>query len=423
MLGGQGMIQRFRYKFIAISTAALLFVILTIVGSICTLTYYQSHQEIERVLTILVNNDGQIPRKGIRTTDNSQPQFSREGLHQYRYFAVLVDNKNQVTEVQDDHIATVTPQDARAMTDRLVRRKVHSGQLLYRGVNYAYKIRNKNGEKVIVFLDESLLMARTRSLMHTGLILGVIVLVLYTIVLTLYSRRAIRPIIEAEQRQKEFITNASHELKTPLTVISANNEMQEIINGENEWTTSTKQQVTRLTKLINNLVSLARMQEQPTLTMLPVNVSQIAGDVASSFKSVILTETPDKQFNVQIDEGLVANADENTLRELLNILLDNANKYCDPQGEIDFTVSSSNHSKNIVITIANSYKDGKSLDAKKFFNRFYRVDESHTQGKKAGFGIGLSMAQYIVKQFKGKITAKYTNGKLAFIVTLKEVGK
>ena len=419
MLGGQGMIQRFRYKFIAISTAALLFVILTIVGSICTLTYYQSHQEIERVLTILVNNDGQIPRKGIRTTDNSQPQFSREGLHQYRYFAVLVDNKNQVTEVQDDHIATVTPQDARAMTDRLVRRKVHSGQLLYRGVNYAYKIRNKNGEKVIVFLDESLLMARTRSL--TGLILGIIVLVLYTIVLTLYSRRAIRPIIEAEQRQKEFITNASHELKTPLTVISANNEMQEVINGENEWTTSTKQQVTRLTKLINNLVSLARMQEQPTLTMLPVNVSQIAGDVASSFKSVISTEQ--KQFNVQIDEGLVANADENTLRELLNILLDNANKYCDPQGEIDFTVSSSNHSKNIVITIANSYKDGKSLDAKKFFNRFYRVDESHTQGKKAGFGIGLSMAQYIVKQFKGKITAKYTNGKLAFIVTLKEVGK
>lgn len=401
MLGGQGMIQRFRYKFIAISTAALLFVILTIVGSICTLTYYQSHQEIERVLTILVNNDGQIPRKGIRTTDNSQPQFSREGLHQYRYFAVLVDDKNQVTEMRDDHIATVTPQDARAMTDRLVRRKVHSGQLLYRGVNYAYKIRNKDGEKVIVFLDESLLMARTRSLMHTGLILGVIVLVLYTIVLTLYSRRAIRPIIEAEQRQKEFITNASHELKTPLTVISANNEMQEIINGENEWTTSTKQQVTRLTKLINNLVSLARMQEQPTLTMVPVNVSQIAGDVASSFKSVISTDQ--KQFRVQIDEGLAANADENMLRELLNILLDNANKYCDPQGEIDFTVASPNHSKNIVITIANSYKDGKSLDVKKFFNRFYRVDESHTQGKRLALGLGFRWLNILLNNLKGKL--------------------
>ena len=134
------------------------------------------------------------------------------------------------------------------------------------------------------------------------------------------------------------------------------------------------------------------MQEQPTLTMLPVNVSQIAGDVASSFKSVISTEQ--KQFNVQIDEGLVANADENTLRELLNILLDNANKYCDPQGEIDFTVSSSNHSKNIVITIANSYKDGKSLDAKKFFNRFYRVDESHTQGKRQALVLGFDGSIY-----------------------------
>ena len=119
------MIQRFRYKSIAISTAALLFVILTIVGSICTLTYYQSHQEIERVLTILVITMVKSPKRD-PTDDNNQPQFSREGLHQYRYFAVLVNNKkNQVTEVQDDLLQTVTPQDARAMTDRLIRRKVH----------------------------------------------------------------------------------------------------------------------------------------------------------------------------------------------------------------------------------------------------------------------------------------------------------
>lgn len=412
------MIQRFRYKFIAISTAALLFVILTIVGGISVLTYYKSHQEVERVLTILVNNDGQIPQKGVQNADDNQPQFSREGLHQYRYFAVLVDNKNRVTALQDDHIATVTPQDARTMTNRLLRRRLHSGQLLYRGVNYAYKIRNVDGKKVIVFLDESLLMDRTRSFIHSGLILGVIILVLYTIVLTLYSRRAIKPIIEAEQRQKEFITNASHELKTPLTVISANNEMQEIIGGENEWTTSTKQQISRLTKLINNLVSLARMQEQPTVTLVPVNVSQIAIDVANSFKSVIATEQ--KHFNVQVEEGLIVNAEENTLRELINILLDNANKYCDPEGQIDFTVKRSSHGKNVNITVANTYQQGKNIDVKRFFNRFYRVDKSHTQGKKAGFGIGLSMAQYIVKQFKGKITAKYLNGQLAFIVTLKE---
>lgn len=411
------MIQRFRYKFIALSTTALVFVILTIVGSLCTFTYYRSHKEIQGVLTILVNNNGRIPHKGVQADAYNQPQFSQEGLHQYRYFTVITGQDNKVAEIQDDQIATISAQDARVMANRVIKRKVSTGQVFYQGVTYAYKIRHTKGQQVIVFLDESLLMARTRSLMHTGLILGLVTLILYTIVLTLYSRRAIQPIIQAEQRQKEFITNASHELKTPLTVISANNEMQEILGGSNEWTTSTHQQVERLTKLINNLVSLARMQEQPTLTMVPVDISKIAQEVAGNFKSVILADQ--KQFKTAIPAGLVVTADENYLRELINILLDNANKYCDPHGEVDFTISRANYGRNIVLRVANSYRDGQKIDVKRLFNRFYRVDESHTQNQKSGFGIGLSMAQYIVKMFKGKITAKYANGKIAFIVVLK----
>ncbi|MBC8743857.1 HAMP domain-containing histidine kinase [Lactobacillus sp. Marseille-P7033] len=415
------MIQRFRYKFIALSTSALLFVILTIVGSLCAFTYYRAHKEVQSVLTILVNNDGQIPRKGVQVDSYNQPQFSREGLHQYRYFTVITGQDNKISEIQDDQIATISPRDARIMTNRVVKKKIKTGQIYCHGVTYAYKTRQTRGQQVIVFLDETLLMARTRSLMHTGLILGLVVLILYTIVLTLYSKRAIQPIIQAEQRQKEFITNASHELKTPLTVISANNEMQEIISGENEWTTSTRQQVERLTKLINNLVSLARMQEQPTTTMVPVDVSKVAREAAGSFKSVI--SAGQKQFKVKIKDDLVVNADENYLRELINILLDNANKYCDPNGEVDLTVAQANYGRSIVLRVANSYQDGQKIDVKKLFNRFYRVDESHTRGKKSGFGIGLSMAEYIVKMFKGKITAKYTDGKLAFNVTLKEAGK
>lgn len=415
------MIQRFRYKFIAISTAALIFVILTIVGSITTLTAYRSHQEVNNVLTILVDNDGQIPRKNVQIGNYQPQQFTQESMHQYRYFTVFTDSWNKVTEIQDEHITTIDRQDARTLAQRVLRRKVKSGQVFYRGVTYAYKIQKSQGEKMIVFLDESLLMERTRELIHTGLILGLIVLVLYTVVLTLYSRRAIRPIIQAEQRQKEFITNASHELKTPLTVISANTEMQEILNGENEWTKSTRQQVGRLTKLINNLVSLARMQEQPTMTLVPVDISQVAESVATSFKSVVKADQ--KQFNVQIKEGLIVNGDENHLQELLNILLDNANKYCDSNGEVDFTISRASHSKNVIVKVANSYAKGKDVDYRRFFDRFYRVDESHTQGKKSGFGIGLSMAQYIVKMFKGKIAVKYADGKLVFSITLKEVVK
>lgn len=415
------MVQRFRYKFIAISTLALVFVIFTMVGSLSAWAYYRVSQEVQSVLTILVNNNGRIPKGDVQANNVYQQQFSREGLHQYRYFTVYTDTNGHITEIEDGQIATISPQEARLMSNRALKRHHKNGQLMYRGVKYAYRVKNTHGQRMVVFLDESLLLVRSRAIIHSGVILGTIVLVLYALVLTLYSRRAIAPIIQAEQRQKEFITNASHELKTPLTVIAANNEMQEIINGDNEWTASTRQQVARLTKLINNLVSLARMQEQPNVAMMPVNVSDLASQVATSFKSVV--QAGDKRFKVAISPDLWVKASEEYLGELFNILLDNANKYCDPAGAVALTVTRASHSKNVVIRVANSYAEGQKLDVKKFFDRFYRVDESHTQGKKAGFGIGLSMAQYIVQMFKGKISAKYHDGKLVIEVILKEVGK
>ncbi len=412
------MIQKFRYKFIAMSTVALLVVILTIVSSICALTYYHARQEVNNVLTILIDNEGQVPNDS-QVRQYPQPQFSREGLQQYRYFSVAFNRDTKTTTVNDNHIASVDPQEAQKLGQRVSKRRRTTGQLWYQGVSYAYRIRKQKRTTTIAFLDESLLMARTKELMHTGLFLGVITLVLYTILLMLYSRRAIKPIIQAEHRQKQFITNASHELKTPLTVIAANTEMQEMLDGENEWTKSTHEQVERLTKLINNLVSLARMQEQPHITLTTVDISQIARKAASSFASV--ARSGNKQFATQVASQLKVDGDENLLRELFNILLDNANKYCDPQGTIRLTVQKGRYGKNVVITVANTYRQGANVDYHRFFERFYRADESHTKGSKSGFGIGLSMAQYIVRLMKGKITAKYVDHSLAFVITMKLV--
>ncbi|HJA27378.1 MAG TPA: HAMP domain-containing histidine kinase [Candidatus Limosilactobacillus intestinigallinarum] len=410
------MIQKFRYKFIAISTLALVVVIVTIIGSISALTYYHARREVDDVLTILVDNEGQIPAHS-QIKNYAQPQFSREGLHQYRYFSVIFGKNNHVAAIEDDHITSIDPRDARVITQRIMQKKRQNGQLKYHGMAYAYKVQKKGQQTTIVVLDESLLMDRTRDLLHSGLLLGAIVLVLYTLILTLYSRRAIRPIIQAEQRQKQFITNASHELKTPLTVIAANTEMQEMLSGETEWTKSTHQQVQRLTHLINNLVALARMQEQPQVAMTPVNVSHLAQNVGNGFNSVL--EAADKQFLMTIAPDVVVRADQNRLRELLNILLDNASKYCDPRGMVKLTVRPGKYGKTAVITVANSYQAGKDVDYRRFFDRFYRGDESHSNHGKSGFGIGLSMAQDIVHSMKGKISAKYNHGMLAFVITMK----
>ncbi|WP_238137769.1 histidine kinase dimerization/phospho-acceptor domain-containing protein [Limosilactobacillus fermentum] len=116
-------------------------------------------------------------------------------------------------------------------------------------------------------------MASANELMKIAAAMGIVSLLLFTLVLIAFSNRAIQPIIEAEKRQKEFITNAGHELKTPLAIIETNTELSEIISGETEWATSNKQQVARLTRLINNLISLARFDEQPEMTIATIDAS------------------------------------------------------------------------------------------------------------------------------------------------------
>lgn len=272
---------------------------------------------------------------------------------------------------------------------------------------------------LVVFLDESLMMSRAREIINLGVLLGVVSLVLYTIILVLFSRRAIRPIIEAEQRQKEFITNAGHELKTPLTVISANTEMQELTNRETELTTSTKEQVSRMTKLINYLVSLARLQEQPQMNIIPVDAIAVVDRAVAGFKNV--AANAGHRFEAAVASAITVMADENYLYELVSILIDNANKYCDPDGTVSVQLAAVK--KNAVLTVTNSYAKGAQVDTKCFFERFYRENKARTLSKNAGYGIGLSMAQTIVHNFNGRISAKYAAGRIPLVVSLRRVTK
>lgn len=415
------MIQHFRKKFIAFSTAALLLVIITIVGSISGVTYYRSHQEVNSVLEILSDNEGQIPARQVPQQPQtfSQPRFTRESLFQYRYFSVNLAQDTGKMSVDNAHILSVSPTEIKRLTKRVMARRQTQGRILYKRTTYAYQVKKNGNHVMVVFLDESLMMAKAREVTNFGLLLGAISLLLYTIVLVIFSKAAIRPIIQAEERQKEFITNAGHELKTPLSVISANTEMQEMMNGEDELTASTKQQVSRLTKLIGYFVSMARLQEKPTMDLVPINASDVANRVVDSFKNMITSDG--KQFKKSVTSNLFVRADEHYFYELISILLDNANKYCDAKGDVFLTLKRGKRKRNAVLTVTNSYADGENVDYNRFFERFYREDKARTVSKKSGYGIGLSMAQNIVKRFGGQISARYANGRISFIVRMRLV--
>lgn len=413
------MIRHFQRKFIFVSTAALIVVLFTIIGSIASIAYYRSKNEVNEVLTMLVQNDGQLASKNIQRQPQSflGSRFSREGMYQYRYFSANLDRHDQATAINNQHILTVRPAAIQRLAKRVAHRQRDSGVVIYQGIRYAYRVKHTAKNTLVVFLDETLLMSETREILHVSIGLGILCLILYTTILIGFSKRAIKPIIQADQRQREFITNAGHELKTPLTVIAANTEMQELTTGEDEWTQSNKEQVNRLTRLINNLISLARMEEQPNIAITDIDASAIAKKVAESFKGVAMQNH--RQFRINIQNGLHVQGDQNHFEELINILLDNANKYCDDDGQIIITLNKNKRSKYVYLTVTNSYAAGKDINYNKFFDRFYRADTAHKINNQSGFGIGLSMAQRIVSIFHGKIKASYQNGMISFHITLR----
>ena len=189
-----------------------------------------------------------------------------------------------------------------------------------------------------------------------------------------------------------------------------------MISGETEWTTSNKQQVARLTRLINNLISLARFDEQPEMTIATIDASAAVQRAADSFEAMITHEG--KGFSTNIAPGVKVRADENYFYELCNILLDNANKYCDDGGKVSVLLRENKTTRAVTLEVGNTYAEGKAIDYTKFFNRFYRDDTSHNS-KNRGYGIGLSMAQTLVHAFKGKISARYKNQTLYFTIRLK----
>jgi signal transduction histidine kinase len=140
------------------------------------------------------------------------------------------------------------------------------------------------------------------------------------------------PFIENQERQKRFITNASHELKTPLTVISANTEMIEMTGSKSKWTESTKRQTQKMSQLVSNLVTLSKLDEKDEVVLSKVNASKIVSEQAEPFTSVI--ESSGRKFETQITPDLLIMSESRGVQELVSILLDNAAKYCDEEGRI-----------------------------------------------------------------------------------------
>ncbi len=422
--------KKIKKKFIAVATISIFTVLLIVLGIIDLISVANVRKEVFSVLKYIADNSGTIPYDTVEEDDEDdrkpfltdlslfEKEFSitQEGKYEVRYFTAISDESGIVKSLDMNHIAAVSHSDAAVYTVQAVLSPV-SRDIIRKGTShYAYLRRKlKSGGYMVIFMDCSRQVSTVYATVKFSLYIGLACMVLFFIIVNIFAGYAMAPIINNMESQKQFITNASHELKTPLAVIRANTEVMEMVEGKSEWTESTKKQIQRMTELISQLITLSKLQEKDAVKLVEVDFTKEAKEVAGDFKTVV--ENDGKHFAANIAEGVKCHADEKGLHELISILLDNAAKYCDEEGEVSVTLVK--HGKQGgILTVANSYKEGEGINYEKFFERFYREDSSHNQESKKGYGIGLSMAQNLTEMFRGRIGAKYNNGMIYFIVTL-----
>ncbi len=411
------MFRKLKIRFILLASAAIVCILLTMIAVLNSVRFLQTNGEIQAVLNILSANNGDFPSVEETAESLQNDRITIDTIYQYRYFSVVYNEDKTLYSTNLDHLSNLSKEQALSYANKVIKNSRSSGVFKVGGQFYSYQITQDSKTKryLLVVLDSTNYLESRNDFFWLSIQLCFYSFIFFVLVVSGFSNFAIRPYIKNYENQKRFITNAGHELKTPLAIISANTELQELMTGENEWTESTKDQVKRLSNLINQMVVLARLEEQPDVTLVDVNFSEVVKKVAGNFKSVI--EKAGKKYEIKLQEDIHVKATEDELYELVSILIDNACKYCDEDGQIFVTLTKAKRGKRARLTVANSYADGKNVDYSRFFDRFYREDESHNQ-KQPGYGIGLSMAESLVRIFKGRIWVSYKKGLIGFTVLL-----
>ena len=327
-----------------------------------------------------------------------------------RFFLVRFNDDGSVKETNISSISTVTREKATAYGKIVWENEEERGWI----EGYRYKFYQTDRGMAAVFVDGHM----NRSMYHLLLVSVGVVLVgsalIILVIIIFFSKRAVKPIAESYQKQKQFVTDANHELKTPLTLILTNLDIVESETGANEWLSDIREETKHLSELVNQMVTLSRMDEHSeVLTKQAFNLSEAIEDVISDFQPLI--QNQGKTLHAKIAKGVGYTGDEGAIRQLMGILMDNAVKYCDAGGEVGVTVSGRRHP---VILVENQYRAVGQIELSKLFDRFYRADKARTFS--GGFGIGLSIAREIVRAHHGEISAfSKESDRIVFKVVLK----
>lgn len=409
------MIKKLQRRFIIITMGSLALVVFILLGSINISNYYEMDRKMNGAIKILSENQGEFPKYKKETALLNEQKFgfeiNPETQFQTRYFIVKVNKNGSVEKADTQHVAAVMPEDAIEYAYKVLESGKKSG---HEGI-YKYAVVSEPYGYMLIFIDYRIQSQEITLFLLTSCAVALVTFILVFILVSIFSKKAINPIIESMEKQKQFITDAGHEIKTPLAIISANADVLEMTSGKNEWITSIRNQTIRLDKLVKNLLMLSKMNEDDIkLVFCDFDLSNVVFEAAFPFE--VIAEKQNKNFIMDIKPEIMLHGDESSIRQLVSTLVDNAMKYSNEKGNIKIALSSLKRGIKLEVYNTADNIDKDNLD--KLFDRFYRRDSSRAR-ETGGYGIGLSIARSIVETHHGKISVKSDDGKsICFTITI-----
>lgn len=418
------MLKRLSLKFTVVGVAALFCVELLMTLLINGLNFYYNVSEADEAVQIILDNKGKFPEhfKPNRPRNAAAPDLNRrdsEMRYITRYFTVMFNADGKVDRIDTGNIASVTSEQAeRYACDVLsCEEDMQPGGYVkgfYDGYNFRYAVKeNPNGEKMIVFYDFGEKLRTLLNMMEISGAIAVILLVIFSVMILLFSKRAVRPVMESIEKQRRFITDAGHELKTPLAIIRADTEVIEMTGGENEWTKSIVNQTDRLNELLSQMLMLTKSQEAVQTSFREFDLSQAVKDTADGFEPLFSSQN--KPLDVQVTPDITVNGDSQMLCTLLSVLLKNAANYSSEKSVVEVRLTSGG--SKAVLSVSNLCDEPPQGDPNLLFERFYRADSSRTR-ETGGSGIGLSIAKSIAESHKAKIGCAVDGKRITFTLKI-----
>jgi len=395
------MFKQLQKSFVKSAMLSFTAVLLAVLVAVNIVNYRQTVDQVDRLTTMLVNNDGTFPDapddKGPKEhPEHGMPkgmEFRKDDQMATRYAVVRVAN-DTVQSVDRTHLVSLDEEALKELGLRIAQGTATKG---WEG-SLRYQVAKTDAGTMVVLVDANRETQQvSRLMMVTGAVFVLCLAVVYVLV-RLASKRAIRPFVENVERQQQFIANASHEIKTPLAVLSANTDLLAMMGTEAKFVDSNKRQIKRLNSLVEQMLILSRYDEgEAAATKEEVDLVAVTKAIVEEILPVLNEKELQVEFTGEAQTIITTN--KSAMTELIRILLDNAMKYT--VGEPVITIEA----KRNQLAIGNETEPMTKEQVSQIFDRFYRVDSSRNRTT-GGSGLGLSIAKKIAETNNVQLTAE-----------------